>query len=72
MDAQREIEGMKALRAYVAGDTSEPVILSAFRQIPFEERGDLLSRHRGELEAIDGGRLVIVESMLLPWDARSR
>lgn len=72
MDSLHAMRGMDALRAYVAGDASEPVLLSAFREIPFEERGLLVSRHRGELEAIDGARLLILESMLLPWDDRSR
>lgn len=61
-----------ALRAYVLGDTSEPVVLSAFRNVPAEERTTLLSRHRSELEAIDDARLTILESVLLPFEKRSR
>lgn len=63
---------VSALRAYVSGETSEPVVLSAFRDVPAQERVRLVSRHRRELEAIDGARLVILESVLLPWEARSR
>lgn len=72
MDILRERQGADALRAYVVGDTSEPVVLSEFRGVPFEERSVLVSRHRNELEAIDGARLLILESMLLPWEHRTR
>lgn len=72
MDKLRERNGIAALRAYVMGDTSEPVILSAFRGVSPVERTELVSRHRHELEKIDPGRLLILESVLLPLDARSR
>lgn len=72
MDAVLETKGFEALRAYVTGDSSEPVVLSAFRGIPFEERTALLGLHRRDLEAIDGARLLILESMLLPLEHRSR
>ena len=72
MDRTREQVGVAALRAYVAGDSSEPVVLSAFRDVPAEDRADLVRRHRVELEQIDGARLLILESMLLPLEHRSR
>lgn len=72
MDSAHERKSLEAARAYVAGDSSEPVLISAFRSVPPDDRAVLLSRHRPELEAIDGGRLLILESMLLPWEARSR
>lgn len=72
MDSLRERNGLDALRAYVLGDSSEPIVISAFREVDPEERADLVSRHRGELEAIDGARLLILESVLLPLEARSR
>lgn len=72
METPRERQGVQALRAYVAGDSSEPIVLSAFHGMPREEVTSLVSRHRQELEEIDGGRLVILESMLLPWEARTR
>lgn len=72
MEKTRERMGAAALRAYVTGETSEPVVLSAFRDVDPEERADLVRRHRGELEAIDGARLLILESMLLPLEHRSR
>lgn len=72
MDILRERKGADALRAYVEGDSSEPVVISAFHGVPFEERSQIVSRHRNELEAIDGGRLLILESMLLPWEHRTR
>ena len=72
MDKTRERQGVAALKAYVTGETSEPVVLSAFRDVPLEDRAVLVSRHRGELEAIDGARLLILESMLLPLEHRSR
>lgn len=62
----------EALRAYVSGDSSEPVVLSAFRRVPPEERARIVARHRGELERIDNARLTILESMLLPLDDRRR
>lgn len=60
------------MKAYVAGDTSEPVLISEFRAVPIEERTWILSRHRDELEAIDGARLTILESVLLPLEDRRR
>lgn len=72
METARESRTHLALRAYVSGDTSEPVVLSAFRDIPPEERTVLLDRHRRELEAIDAPRLLILESMLLPLEHRTR
>jgi hypothetical protein len=63
---------LSALKAYVSGETSEPVVLSAFRGVPPAERSRIVSRYRGELRAIDEGRLVILESVLLPWEARTR
>lgn len=61
-----------ALRAYVAGDSSEPIVLSAFRDVPFETRAALLNDLRPELQAIDDARLLILESMLLPLEDRTR
>lgn len=72
MESRREQRGVAALRAYVLGDSSEPIVLSAFRDVPMEERTEIVSRHRRELEEIDGGRLLILESMLLPWEHRTR
>ncbi len=72
MMSRNDSQGFAALRAYVSGESSEPIVISAFRDVPAEERSEIVSRHRRELEAIDGGRLLILESMLLPWDARSR
>lgn len=72
METPRERKGVLALRAYVTGDSSEPVVISAFHGIPRAEVTSLVKRHRSELEAIDGGRLVILESMLLPWEALTR
>lgn len=70
MDASLEKRGADALRAYVTGDSSEPMVISAFRAIPLEERSVLVRRHRAELAAIDGGRLLIAESLLLPLEHR--
>lgn len=70
MDAQRETQVLRALRAYVTGDTSEPVVIAAVKEVPYEDRGVLVTRCRSELEAIDRSRLVILESMLLPFDQR--
>lgn len=61
-----ERAGVAALRAYVAGDSSEPVVLSAFRGVAPAERVQIVSRHRDELAAIDGPRTLILESLLLP------
>lgn len=72
MDSTRERRGIAALRAYVLGDTSEPVVLSAFRDVTFDERTEIVTRHRRELEGLDDARLLIAESLLLPLDARSR
>lgn len=72
MEPQREAQAVRALRAYVEGDSSEPIILSAFREVPLEDRTLLVGRHRAELEAIDNARLLILESMLLPLAHRSR
>lgn len=72
MENTRDRLGLAALRAYVTGETSEPVVISAFRDVPPEERADLVKRVRPELEAIDGARLLILESMLLPLEHRSR
>lgn len=72
MDNLRESWGFAALKDYVVGETSEPVVLSAFRAVPPEERSVILKRHRSELEAIDGARLVILESVLLPFKDRDR
>lgn len=72
METSREHQGIAALHAYVTGESSEPVVLSAFRDVPLEDRAVLVSRHRRELEAIDGARLLILESMLLPLEHRSR
>lgn len=72
MDSVRERHGLAALRAYVRGDTSEPIVISAFRDIPARDRAEIVSRHRRELEAIDAARLLILESMLLPLESRSR
>lgn len=72
MTSRHETRGVAALRAYVLGETSEPIVLSAFRDVPPEERTEIVSRHRHELEEIDGGRLLILESMLLPWEHRTR
>lgn len=71
LDPTRERSGLRALRAYVTGETSEPVVVAAFRDVPPAARADLVSRHRGELAAIDGARLLILESMLVPFDQRS-
>lgn len=70
MDAILERKGADALRAYVKGESSEPVVLSAFRGIALEERSVLFKRRRAELAAIDGARLLIAESMLLPLEQR--
>lgn len=72
MDAVRESKGAEALRAYVRGDSSEPILLSAFRSYGFEERSALVGKHRGELTQIDDARATILESMLLPLGERSR
>lgn len=72
MDAMRERRGVEALRAYVTGDSSEPIVISAFREFPRDETEELVIRHRSELEAIDGARLTILESVLLPFAKRSR
>lgn len=72
MMSGNDTRGFAALQAYVRGDSSEPVVISAFRDVPAEERSEIVSRHRHELEAIDGGRLLILESMLLPWEHRTR
>lgn len=72
MDRAHERAGIAALRAYVTGETSEPIVISAFRDVPLEERAVLVSRARPELEAIDGARLLILESMILPLEHRSR
>ena len=71
MDTNRELQVVRALRAYVEGDSSEPVVLSAVKEIPFEDRSLIVGRHRHELEAIDGARMVILESMLLPLHDRA-
>lgn len=70
MDPLQERKGVDALRAYVSGDSSEPVVLSAFRDVSLDERSQLVKRHRQELEAIDGARLLILESMILPLSDR--
>lgn len=70
MDAVREKRGFEALRGYVRGDLSEPTILSAFRDVPLPERSLLVTRARPELAAIDPSRLLILESMLLPFADR--
>lgn len=72
LDTSRMSMGAEALRAYVRGDSSEPVVLSAFREYAFEDRSDLIGRHRAELEQIDPARATILESMLLPLGERSR
>lgn len=72
MHERRPNREADALRAYVVGDTSEPVVISAFRGIPFEERSRIMDVHRPELEKLDGARLVILESMLLPLEDRRR
>jgi hypothetical protein len=59
-----------ALRAYVKGESSEPIVIAAFRGVPPRDRSELVARHRSELAAIDGARLVILESMLLPLEQR--
>jgi len=71
MDTARERQGIRALRAYVTGETSEPIVISAFRNVPPAERALLVSRHRGELAAIDGARLLILESMLVTFEQRA-
>lgn len=70
MDASLEKRTSEALRAYVTGESSEPLVLSAFRGIALEDRSALVTRHRDELAAIDGARLLILESMLLPFEHR--
>lgn len=72
METNRERQGIAALRAYVTGESSEPIVLSAFRDVPAEDRAVLVSRARPELEAIDGARLLILESMILPLEHRTR
>lgn len=70
MDERNQRDGLEAMRAYVTGDSSEPIVISAFREMPLEARAWLVKRHRSELEAIDNARLTILESMLLPLDER--
>lgn len=72
VELSKETRGIEALRAYVRGDTSEPIVLSAFREFPFDERTRLVSRTRSELERIDLARTAILESMLLPLGERSK
>ncbi|MEA3201552.1 MAG: hypothetical protein QOE90_2980 [Thermoplasmata archaeon] len=69
---EKESLRLDAARAYVQGDSSEPVLLSAFRGVTLEDRTRLISSHRRELEAIDAPRLTILESMLLPFEQRAR
>lgn len=64
---ERQIE---ALRAYVQGDSSEPVVIAAFRDVPADDRTTLFGRHRDELSRINQPRLVMLESMLLPLESR--
>lgn len=71
METVRERQGVRALRAYVAGESSEPMVISAFRDVPPSERVQLVNRHRHELAAIDGARLLILESMIVPFDQRA-
>jgi len=71
MDALQLRGKAAALLAYVTGDSSEPVVISAFRGTTPQERSDLVKRYRTELEAIDRARLVILESMLLPLEQRN-
>ena len=68
MDLTRERQGAAALRAYVSGESSEPVVLSAFRGVSRDDLSSLVDRHRDALAGIDRARLVILESMLLPFD----
>jgi hypothetical protein len=68
MDAQREKRSFDALRGYVNGDLAEPSVISAFRDVPIQERTVLVKRVRPELAAIDPSRLLILESMLLRLD----
>lgn len=70
MDKQRETQVLRAMMAYVQGDSSEPVVLSALRGVTLEDRSVVVSRHRAELAAVDGARLLILESMLLPLAQR--
>ena len=70
MESLLEKRGSMALRAYVAGDFAEVEALSAFKGITTEERAALLLRDRPQLAAIDPGRLLILESLLLPLDQR--
>ena len=70
MDATLEKRTLDAFRGYVGGDLAEPAVLSAVRGIPLPERADLVNRHRAELAAMDGGRFVILRSMLLPLSQR--
>lgn len=70
MDATLEKRTLDALRGYVGGDLAEPAVISAVRGIPAGERVEILNRHRLELAAIDGGRSVILRSMLLPLAQR--
>lgn len=72
MESAHERRSLLALRAYVTGESSEPVVLSAFRDVPLEERATIVKAHRHELQAIDDARLLIVESMLLPLEHRTR
>ena len=72
MDSSREVQVVRALKAYVEGDSSEPVVLSAVKGVAWEERSHIVGQHRAELEAIDSSRLLILESMLLPLHDRAR
>ena len=72
MDTHRELQVVRALRAYVEGDASEPVVLSACKGVDWEARSEIVGQHRAELEAIDPSRLLILESVLLPLAHRSR
>lgn len=70
MDLAVEKRIADALRAYVAGESSEPLVISAFRGVSAEDRMALVKRHRDELAAMDGARLLIAESLLLRFEHR--
>ena len=64
MAQEVDSKSLRALRAYVAGDSSEPNVFSDLKGVPREDVHRVLRQHRRELEEIDPARIVILESIL--------
>lgn len=64
MSDDLDTRSLRAMKAYVEGDSAEINVFSDLKGIPRNDIHRVLTEHRAELEKIDPARSLILESLL--------